>query len=109
MADDFSPLLLRRDNSLSRIFFSNFQFSQAALLATAPSDNRLQPVSTIAPPVTNITQLFKPQSDLRTRDTHGKTGQGERGSAGRMGDKEPKHRCGILMVKDLAGVKGQMG
>lgn len=108
MADDFPPpLFLRRDNSLSRIFFRNFQFSQAALLAAAPSDNRLQPVSTIAPPVTNIKQLFKPQSELG-RDTDGRTGQGKRDSSGGAGDKEPRRRCGVLTVKEFAGVKGQM-
>lgn len=57
------------------------------LLAAAPSDNRLQPVSTIAPPVTNIKQLFKAHSDLRG-DTDAKTAAGKRDSAGRTGDKE---------------------
>lgn len=91
MADDPPPhtLILRRDNSLSRIFFCNFQFSELALPAAASSDNRLQPVSTIAPPVTNIKQLFKPQSDLG-RDTDGKTGLGKRDRSSRMGDKDPK-------------------
>lgn len=62
------------------------QFS-ISLLAAAPSDNRLQPVSTIAPPVTNIKQLFKPHSDLRG-DTDAKTAAGKRDSSSRTGDKE---------------------
>lgn len=53
------------------------------LLAAAPSDNRLQPVSTIAAPVTNIKQLFKARSDLQ-----GDTAAGKRDSPGRTGDKE---------------------
>lgn len=74
------------------------------LLAAAPSDNRLQPVSTIAPPVTNIKQLFKAHGDLRG-DTDAKTAAGKRDSPSRTGDK----RTGIFMLKDSAGVKGQMG
>ncbi|KAL7396653.1 hypothetical protein ABVT39_009381, partial [Epinephelus coioides] len=40
---------------------------QAEPLTTALSDNRLQPVSAIAPPVTNIKQLLQPEKEQRYR------------------------------------------
>lgn len=57
MADEFK-------NALSTTFICNFQFSQAEPLMAALSDNRLQPVSAIAPPVTNIKQLLQPEKDF---------------------------------------------
>lgn len=58
MADEF-----KKKNELSRIFICNFQFSQAEPLVAALADNRLQPVSAIAPPVTNIKQLLQPERE----------------------------------------------
>lgn len=55
----------KKKKAQGRIFICNFQFSQAEPLAEPLSDNRLQPVSAIAPPVTNIKQLLQPGNDLQ--------------------------------------------
>lgn len=51
-------------NTLSRTFICNFQFSQVEPLMAALSDNRLQPVSAITQPVTNIKQLLQPEKNF---------------------------------------------
>lgn len=84
---------------MSRIFICNFQFSQAEPPAEPRTDNRLQPVSAIAPPVTNIKQLLWAQSDLeRYRGKKSvrkrKEWQPEQGR-----DKKQNYKSVILMVR----------
>lgn len=80
MADDF--FFLKKKELMSRIFICNFQFSQAEPPAEPRTDNRLQPVSAIALPVTKHQAAVASAERLREIQRKEKRQEEERVTAG---------------------------